>query len=75
MKKAALRMVSMAGFMFIRYVCPNTVFIYFLIACRLLDHHPLTHQFEPISTADPLPYYADDDYAGDSHLDEFDYLG
>ncbi|CAM0142729.1 hypothetical protein VKS41_002712 [Umbelopsis sp. WA50703] len=39
------------------------------------DHHPLTHQFEPISTADPLPYYADDDYAGDSHLDEFDYLG
>ncbi|KAJ2964236.1 hypothetical protein NQZ79_g774 [Umbelopsis isabellina] len=39
------------------------------------DHHPLSHQFEAISTADPLPYYADDDYAGDSHLGEFDYLG
>ncbi|CAO3677194.1 unnamed protein product [Umbelopsis ramanniana] len=39
------------------------------------DHHPIHHQFEAITTADPLPYYADDDYAGDSHLGEFDYLG
>jgi hypothetical protein len=42
---------------------------------RIPDHHPIHHQFEAITTADPLPYYADDDYAGDNHLGEFDYLG
>ncbi|GAB5591612.1 hypothetical protein Unana1_06512 [Umbelopsis nana] len=39
------------------------------------DHHPSSHSFEAIATADPLPYYADDDYTGDSHLGEFNYLG
>ncbi|KAI8647862.1 hypothetical protein BD408DRAFT_407915 [Parasitella parasitica] len=39
------------------------------------DHHTLDHSFEAVRTANPLPYYADDDYKSPEHLGEYSYLG
>ncbi|GAN05907.1 hypothetical protein MAM1_0105c05383 [Mucor ambiguus] len=39
------------------------------------DHHTLDHTFEAVRTANPLPYYADNDYKSPEHLGEYSYLG
>ncbi|KAF7724839.1 ZZ-type zinc finger-containing protein 3 [Apophysomyces ossiformis] len=39
------------------------------------DHHTLEHPFEAVRTANPLPYYADNDYASPEYLGEYSYLG
>ncbi|KAI8350121.1 hypothetical protein BD560DRAFT_409855 [Blakeslea trispora] len=38
------------------------------------DHHTLDHTFEAVRTANPLPYYADNDYKSLEHLGEYSYL-
>ncbi|KAI9480758.1 MAG: hypothetical protein EXX96DRAFT_564068 [Benjaminiella poitrasii] len=39
------------------------------------DHHTLEHTFEAVRTANPLPYYADNDYKPTETLGEYSYLG
>ncbi|KAI9496641.1 hypothetical protein BDB00DRAFT_808170 [Zychaea mexicana] len=39
------------------------------------DHHTPDHPFEAIHVANPLPYYADNDYAPNEYLGEYSYLG
>lgn len=40
-----------------------------------LDHHTIDHTFEAVRTANPFPYYADNDYKSPEHLGEYSYLG
>ncbi|KAG2196850.1 hypothetical protein INT47_011370 [Mucor saturninus] len=39
------------------------------------DHHTVDHTFEAVRTANPFPYYADNDYKSPEHLGEYSYLG
>ncbi|KAG2219801.1 hypothetical protein INT45_001133 [Circinella minor] len=39
------------------------------------DQHTADHTFEAIHVANPLPYYADNDYAPNEYLGEYSYLG
>ncbi|GAA5797523.1 hypothetical protein HPULCUR_002911 [Helicostylum pulchrum] len=39
------------------------------------DHHTADHTFEAVRTANPFPYYADNDYKSPEHLGEYSYLG
>jgi hypothetical protein len=51
----------------------NKLFLFlFLLA---LDHHTADHTFEAVRTANPFPYYADNDYKSPEHLGEYSYLG
>ena len=40
-----------------------------------VDQHTPDHSFEAIHVANPLPYYADNDYAPNEYLGEYSYLG
>ncbi|KAI8149730.1 hypothetical protein BJV82DRAFT_663012 [Fennellomyces sp. T-0311] len=39
------------------------------------DQHTPDHPFEAIHVANPLPYYADNDYAPNEYMGEYSYLG